>query len=45
MPVTTYYPSTVVTQRPVSVFYTPYGGTEIRVPGQPIRNFFRAIIP
>lgn len=36
---------TVVVGRPAYSFYSPYGGPEIRVPGQPVRNFIRAIVP
>lgn len=38
-------PAPVVVGRPAYSFYSPYGGPEVRVPGQPVRNFFRAIIP
>src|SRR6056297_1233863 len=31
--------------RPVYQFYSPYGGPEVRVPGQPILNAIRAIVP
>jgi hypothetical protein len=30
---------------PAAVFWSPYGGTEVRVPGQPVRNLLRAIVP
>lgn len=26
-------------------YFSPYGGTEVRVPGQPIRNVLRALVP
>jgi len=38
-------PTPLVPVTPAYQFYTPYGGTEVRVPGQPIANFFRAITP
>ncbi|WP_182867704.1 hypothetical protein [Stieleria mannarensis] len=34
----------VVAPRPRYYFYTPYGGTEVRVPGRPVANTLRAII-
>ena len=30
---------------PATTFWTPYGGTEVRVPGQPVRNLLRAVVP
>lgn len=42
---TAYYAPPVVAGRPVVGFYSPYGGPEIRVPGQPVRNLLRTIIP
>lgn len=38
-------PQPVIYGRPTYSYYTPYGGTEVRVPGQPIRNAIRAIVP
>lgn len=51
-PVTSYY-APVATYPPVTTYYapaavgyySPYGGAEVRVPGQPIRNTLRAIVP
>ncbi|MDV6033402.1 MAG: hypothetical protein F9B45_25605 [Phycisphaera sp. RhM] len=34
----------VVVPRPRYRFYTPYGGSEVRVPGRPVANTLRAII-
>ncbi|MCD0463437.1 hypothetical protein [Roseiconus lacunae] len=34
-----------VMRRPAYMYYSPYGGTEVRVPGQPVANTLRAIIP
>jgi hypothetical protein len=42
VPTTVYRPIPVA---PAVTFYSPYTGWEVRVPGQPIRNFFRALIP
>ena len=51
-PVTTYYapvatyPPTTTYYAPAAVgFYSPYGGPEVRVPGQPVRNAIRTIVP
>jgi len=44
-PVATPVTTLSVPARPVSVFYSPYGGTEVRVPGQPVRNVLRAVVP
>ena len=38
-------PAPVVYRRPVYAYYSGYGGLEVRVPGQPIRNTIRAIVP
>lgn len=38
-------PVPAVYGRPIYHFYSPYGGSEIRVPGQPILNTLRAIVP
>jgi len=35
----------VVYRLPVYRNYSPYGGPEVRVPGQPILNTLRAIVP
>lgn len=35
----------VVYGRPAYAFWSPYGGPEVRVPGQPILNALRAIVP
>jgi len=40
-PVTVYRPAPVVAYPPATVYYRP----EIRVPGQPVRNLLRAIVP
>lgn len=40
-PVAVYRPAPVVAYPPVTVYYRP----EIRVPGQPVRNVLRAIVP
>lgn len=46
VPVTVYRPAAVaVPAAPAVAFYSPLTGWELRVPGQPVRNFFRAIIP
>lgn len=47
-PVTSYYApavAPVVVGRPVVPFYSGYGGAEIRVPGRPVANTLRTIIP
>jgi hypothetical protein len=49
-PTTTYYAPGYVAPvgvygRPVSAFYSPYGGPEVRVAGQPLLNTLRAIVP
>lgn len=52
VPTTVYRPAAVavpaavvVPAAPAVAFYSPLTGWEVRVPGQPVRNFFRAIIP
>lgn len=35
----------VIVPRPAYHFYTPYGGSEIRVPGRPVANAFHALVP
>lgn len=35
----------IIYARPTYQFYSPYGGTEVRVPGQPILNTLRSVIP
>ena len=52
-PTQAYYPAAqaavapvpVTYGRPVYTYYSPYGGAEVRVPGQPIMNTLRAIVP
>ncbi|MGE0760244.1 MAG: hypothetical protein AB7F89_18810 [Pirellulaceae bacterium] len=48
-PVTVYRAPVVTTPvivgRPGYGYYSPYGGAEVRVPGQPLRNTLRAIVP
>ncbi|MEZ6097716.1 MAG: hypothetical protein R3E01_01970 [Pirellulaceae bacterium] len=47
-PATVYRPAVpgpVVYGRPAYTFWSPYGGPEVRVPGQPILNTLRTIVP
>lgn len=44
-PAAAYYAPPAVVGRPAVSYYSPYGGLEVRVPGQPVRNFLRAVIP
>ncbi|MCC9604695.1 hypothetical protein LOC68_26725 [Blastopirellula sp. JC732] len=38
-------PQPIIYGRPTYQFYSPYGGTEVRVPGQPVLNTLRTIVP
>lgn len=38
-------PAPIFVGRPAYSYYSPYGGREVRVPGQPVRNFVRTVVP